>query len=89
MSNRTVWKYTLSRQYVGDLCSVVMPKDAVILKVASQNDEVTFWADVISTNELETRHFYIVGTGFDVPPNGKYVGTAFCGSFVWHVYEPW
>jgi hypothetical protein len=40
-----------------------------------------------NTSELEGRHICIVGTGWDVEDNMKYITTYMDGYFVWHVFE--
>jgi hypothetical protein len=38
-------------------------------------------------DELEERHICIVGTGWDLDDNMKYITTYIDGYFVWHIFE--
>ena len=92
---KTVHKYG-----IGEVSnSVQMPKGARILHVGGQGDEVCIWASVDTERLKELRHFRIYGTGQEFPDDfeeddpyrakygDRYIGTAFCGRFVWHVFE--
>jgi len=52
--NKSIWKYQLE---VTDNQIVKMPKDAEILSVQTQNEEVCLWALVIPNNDKEDRTF--------------------------------
>lgn len=64
--------------------------------VANQNGELTLWAEVIDPYEVQIRNkskavrneieVCVVGTGETIPVQGRHVGTAMAGLFVWHVY---
>lgn len=97
---RTVWKYELVAQ---DEQAVVMPMGARLLHVAGQKIEKyegygrgivvavvpTLWAEADPTHSPVERWIALVGTGNPTPLAAEaiYVGTALCGSFVWHVYD--
>jgi len=80
---KTIYKYPLISQD----CTLKLPKDAEILTVKLQNEMPTLWALVDSEVELEARHICIVGTGWVVEDNMKYITTYIDGYFVWHIFE--
>lgn len=45
------------------------------------------WAEIPTEHKDAQREFVTVGTGQEVLSNWTYIGTAFSGHFVWHVYE--
>jgi hypothetical protein len=81
---RTIFKYPL---YAFGVNVISLPFDAEIKAVGQQNNVITLWAEVEPENTQERRAFYIYGTGHNIPRGFTYIGTAFCGDFVWHVYE--
>lgn len=52
----------------------------------SANTGVTFWAEVDPDAPLVEYDVVLVGTGFAVPENGKFLGTFFRDPYVWHLY---
>ena len=80
---RAIFKYGLKL----GLNLIEMPSGAEVKTVADQFGAVTMWAEVDSDAEPEKRTFDVYGTGLPIPAGLEYVGTAFCGPFVWHVYE--
>lgn len=76
---------------VGDAVPLLkrLPVDAVIRHVNVQHNVVTLWYE---TNNAEKRTkemtFYVVGTGRDIPPKTRYLGTCIMhdGQIVAHVY---
>jgi len=66
---------------------MLLPKGAEILTMQMQHGVPTLWALVDPENELEDRLIDIVGTGWDVKENTKYVCTYMDGPFVWHAFE--
>jgi len=80
---KTVYKYTLHSKD----CTLQLPKGAEILTVQLQNEIPTLWALVNPMTVTEERHICIVGTGWDVEDNMKYITTYMDGYFVWHVFE--
>lgn len=83
---RTIFKYALPTESLGAHAELEMP-EAKILTVHAQYGNVILWAEVDTETPLTKRYFTVCGTGSDVPPDAIYVGTAFVGPFVWHVYE--
>lgn len=67
---------------------IKMPKSSKILHFDNRGG-MHIWAQVdLDDKETVVRKFIIYGTGMLLPDNpGVYVGTAFDGPFVWHLYE--
>lgn len=81
---RSIWKYEIP---VRDKpCTHEMPANTTIVHVAGQWERPTLWAIVDTEAELVERTFVITGTGHPAD-DGKYVGSALCGPYVWHVWE--
>jgi hypothetical protein len=80
---KTIYKYTLHSQD----CTLQLPKGAELLTVQLQNQIPTLWALVNPMTVTEERHICIVGTGWEVEDNMKYITTYMDGYFVWHVFE--
>jgi hypothetical protein len=87
---KTVYKYTLN----WDKPEIQLPKDAKILTVGYQGNDLMMWVEmgVDKEVEVETRNFHIFGTGWpikeDMGVDYVYIGTAFAyNGLVFHVYE--
>jgi len=80
---KTIYKYTLNSKD----CTLQLPKGAEILTVQLQNENPTLWALVNPITVTEERYICIVGTGWQVEDNMKYITTYMDGYFVWHVFE--
>jgi hypothetical protein len=80
---KTIYKYTLDSQD----CTLNLPKGAEILTIKLQNNVPTLWALVNPMTVTEERHICIVGTGWQIEDNMKYITTYMDGYFVWHVFE--
>lgn len=89
-----VWKYKLGP----GITVLDLPEGALPLTVASQGGGIFLWALVIAERDSPTgmapaptkrRAFLLVGTGHRWHPAafGRYVGTAFLGDLVFHVFE--
>jgi hypothetical protein len=56
-----------------------------------QRPVVEFWAEYNDTSVATDRHFQVFGTGHELPPDARWVGT--CDrdvkGLVWHLYERW
>lgn len=84
---KQIWKYNLT---FNDHQFVTMPKGARILTVQKQGTDICIWAEVDIPNEVEQRGIVCIGTGspFEVPANGKYIGTVQdTPHLVWHFYD--
>jgi len=85
--NGRIFKYKISSS-TSLQTEVPMREDAAIRAVGMQGHEICVWAETPSGDPFTvTRTFRVIGTGFDVPDPGAYIGTVFDGPFVWHVYE--
>ena len=69
--------------------AVLMREDVTIRAVGMQGSQIYVWGETPGHADplTVTRTFRVIGTGFDVPDVGNYIGTVFDGPFVWHVYE--
>ena len=69
----------------------VMPRNAEILSVANQDNDICIWAIVGPENKHVTRKFKVVATGEDYLNNGagKFIGTVhgIQGWLVFHVFD--
>lgn len=97
---RTVWKYPLT---IATVQAVELPRGAKLLHVGAQVDGLderpVLWAEFTAadpeTITLETRTFYVFGTGhvFDLTDGSgrilEHIGTVMlaAGRLVLHVYE--
>ena len=81
---KQIWKFKVEN-------FIEMPKGAEILTVQIQDGQMfnaCIWAKVNPENELEKRHFIVVGTGQGFQDdNTNYIGTYQDGPFVWHLFE--
>jgi hypothetical protein len=72
-----------------------MPKGSVIRFVGEQRGRITLWFetdfDLMDRTDkddvLESRRFFVVGTGHPIPEGATYLGTVPMASFVWHIFE--
>lgn len=81
---KVIYKYQLSKRWDG---IIELPKDAVIVSFAFQNEAPTIWAEVIAGNEKEKRHFVIIPTGMPIEIDAKHLFTTHIDGYVWHLYE--
>lgn len=83
---KKVFKYVIA---VTDQQIVMMPAGAQILTVKLQNGQLCLWALVDPEMPEKPRRIYVHGTGHDVRPDAKYIGTVmYAGdSLVFHVFE--
>lgn len=81
---KTVHKYPLSFA-LPDQSLIMTP--GPIVQVAMQHNELQLWAIVDTEADLVSRDFSIIGTGHAAPDDGRHVGSAQDGAFVWHVFE--
>lgn len=86
---RVIYKYEVTMNEHG---SVMLPKGAVILRVATQNDAVSLWA-MVDADEIEQVQFRtaVVGTGNPIPAevhHSNYRDTVqiYNGRLVFHVF---
>ena len=83
-----IWKFEFE---VADLVEIEMPAQYRILCVGSQKPRhICIWTMVDTEVTLIKRRFHIRGTGQPIDitfPDVDYIGTAFDGPFVWHVFD--
>jgi len=83
---KTVYKYKVSGKTV-----LSLPRSAKPVCVAMQGDDLCMWCEVETSRGQENRLFRIFATGEPIPQDMGidflYIGTAFDGHFVWHLYE--
>ncbi len=84
---KTIYKYEIP---IGG-GEVNLPDDAKILSVGAQGKSLFLWAEVSPERSEYPRHIEVFGTGhqitYDVGISREFIGTAFMGPLVWHVYE--
>lgn len=87
MAADAVWKFPVS---VSDEFSVVMPEGAEVLWCAEQDGAPWMWARVDCNSPPVSRTFFVRGTGHEVEPSLRYVGSfmLIAGRFVGHLFEP-
>jgi hypothetical protein len=82
---KTIWKFTLA---VTDAkIGFDMPGDAEPLRFGMQNGVPCLWALVNLKNPTTKRYFRVYGTGHQIMPDSKYVGTCDDPPYVWHLFE--
>ena len=83
--SRIIWKYPLEFNEHGH-CSVLMPQYHQVLHLGEQAGIPTIWA-AVDPDRAETHvHFTVLGTGMDVPPGARHIGTVVLARLVWHVF---
>ena len=92
MQNR-IQKYCISLSDITSqvvMARVAMARGSIVRHVGSQNPkEITLWVETPAedTVVMMMRTYVVVGTGGFSDTSWKYVGTAFNGSYVWHLYD--
>lgn len=92
---RKIYKYPLFHEGIPSNVkfSIVLPKSAIILKIALQNGLPYLWAQIDTSQPKENIVFYAIGTGYELPfeaskANWQYMETLIWpeGDFVLHYY---
>ena len=85
--SRVVWKYKL----LPGVNTFDVPDGSRFVAVApwQPGDEgPAVWIERERLGESGPRlRLVAIGTGHDIPPGAAHLGSAWCGSFMWHVYE--
>ena len=81
---KTIYKYTLQMNCANHIS---LNKKSEVVKFAIQNNQPCIWVICDTDNITENRIFGIVGTGWKIEENMRYIDTAFEGPFVWHLFE--
>ncbi len=89
MSRMQVWKYQIPESFSFRL---EMPAGAVPVHVDVQHGGVCIWAVVDPSASKESREFFVVGTGHDIPDGidcDDHVGTFLTsgGALVFHIFQ--
>lgn len=91
---KTIYKYPIQDMNLHVSPFIKLPKDAQILSVQYQGEDLCVWALVDpDSNIFERVEFKIVGTGFDLEDedleNYEYLETVQTKShsFVWHIFR--
>ncbi|EHJ0757039.1 hypothetical protein J5L86_004162 [Salmonella enterica] len=79
-----VLKYELNPS---NLTALMLPESAQVLTVKGGEDHIYLWAVVPEGKENVKRSFMVVPTGEGVIDNSIYIGTAYVGKMVFHVFE--
>jgi len=84
-----IYKYDLaSRGHIGAI-GIDLPLAAKLLSVKMQNDRITLWAIVDPDIGTETRRFWVLGTGWEIPkevalePLDTVIDPL---GYVWHIF---
>jgi hypothetical protein len=82
-----IWKYPF--EVVANEVIIPMPDAAQVLDVQMQHGQPCLWALVDPTQAPGPRRFRIYGTGQEIRPVGKYVGTfqMLDGDLILHMFE--
>ena len=84
---KTIYKYKLYSLKT----LIELPCNHEILHVNSQDNTPTIWikVDTDQTN-IQPKIFYVFATGQPLPENVDsmvFIGTAHCGTLVWHIFS--
>ena len=81
---RTIYKYTIP---ITPRWEITMPRGAEVRHVREQNGQITVWVELNpQVDDEEVKTFFVVGTGHEIPDASRYLGSAFVGYYVWHIY---
>lgn len=64
-----------------------IPVGATFVNCDMQGGDLQLWYQIDTEAATETRTFYVLATGVEIPTGLTYVGTIQQFPFVWHVYE--
>lgn len=81
----TVYKYRLD--IIRAVQPIEMPSGAEIISVQRTKDGVFMWVRCEPARVTVNRWFVCCGTGWDVPPHDKHIGTVIMDDYVWHFFE--
>jgi len=71
-----------------DFVTVHVPNRAVVRHFGRDPRGVLcVWAEVDPGERLIATEFKIIGTGHEVPHDGRYIGSVLQGPFIWHCYQ--
>lgn len=93
-TSSVIYKYQITETSVGHT-TLMMRTSSKIIMVAAMLDEFypAIWVEHLTSELGEKEDPYTVvvhSTGHQVPADGRiWIGSAVCGSYVWHVYGWW
>lgn len=83
----TIYKYPIA-EIDEDVTLTLVPWDFKVVHFESQNNVLTLWAEVVTSDHVRSKTFRIFGTGWEIPDNYHYQATTQTESgYVWHLYE--
>lgn len=86
---RAILKYHIG--YSAEINIIEMPSGSKVISAGlDPQEDLCIWAIVNPENELESRKFTIVGTGWPMGhelDNWKFIDTVKQGPYMWHVWE--
>ncbi len=82
----TIWKLPLK---AADVQEIKIPDGALILTAREQGGDICVWFRCDPSRPAKPRTIAVCGTGHPAPSaeEARYIGTAFLGAFVFHVFE--
>lgn len=81
MMHKRIYKYPLPKHI-----NIISASEHFIPRhVGMQNGLLYLWAEVDDGGDDYRYVIEVVGTGWDIDDDSKYIGTAFDGEYVWHV----
>jgi len=85
--SKIVYKYSLVPRAAPWKSLIVLPKGAKILKLDFQLGIPHLWCEVAPDTDKETRTFFLVPTGQELPKGAIWRDSVLHGDYVWHLYE--
>lgn len=82
---KAIYKYVLNITPPETVVNI--PAGSIVRRVAMQNGEPTFWAEVDTSAPKVSKIFRILGTGHEIPENAHWVGSCEDGPFIWHLFQ--
>lgn len=82
---KTIWKFVIT-----PTCTLDIPKDAEVLSIKNQGENICMWVKVDPSNATEERKFVVCGTGHTLPElELEFIDSVllFDGGLVFHVFE--
>ena len=83
---KRIYKYPIQ---VNDHFILELPDEAEILYIGMQKSEPFMWVLLDTEQSKEERHFYLYGTGMEVPDDYCYIDSfqMLNGSLIFHLFE--
>lgn len=72
---------------IGVPASLLLPAGAEPIAFSAQHGHLYMWARVHPAVHEEWWHYIVVGTGHDVPPGVRHVGSWVSDDYVWHLFD--